>query len=244
MILWRVDYSSAATGGAAASLERRILDAALRSDILRMHLALQRIERGANHVVRVRRTHRLGDDVMHAERLEDGAHRTAGDDAGTGLGGAQQNLAGAMAALDVVMQRAARAQRHEDQVALGRFGRLADRLRHFARLAVTEADAALLVADDDERGKAEATAALDDLGDAVDVDELVDEFAVALFAVTAAVATVPTFLCHILFLVLFRKHGLMMQIRRLLRVSSRAANGSQKLRPPSRAASASALTRP
>ena len=60
-----------------------------------MHLALQRVERRANHVVRVRRTHRLGDDVLHAERLEDGAHRAAGDDAGTGLGGAQQNLAGA-----------------------------------------------------------------------------------------------------------------------------------------------------
>ena len=73
---------------------------------------------------------------------------------------------------------------------------------------MAEADAALLVADDDERGEAEAPAALDDLGDAVDVDELVDEFAVALFAVTAAIAAaVPTFLCHILFLVFFRKHG-------------------------------------
>ena len=146
---------------------------------------------------------------MHAERLEDGAHRTAGDDAGTGLGGAQQHLAGAMTALDVVMQRAARAQRHEDQFALGGFGRLADRFRHFARLAVAEADAALLVADDDERRETETPAALDDLGDAIDVDELVDEFAVALLAVTAAVAVVPTFLCHILFLVFFRKHRLM-----------------------------------
>ena len=73
---------------------------------------------------------------------------------------------------------------------------------------MTEADAALLVADDDERGKAEAPAALDDLGDAVDVDELVDEFAVALFAVSAAIAAAfPTFLCHILFLIFFRKHG-------------------------------------
>ena len=71
---------------------------------------------------------------------------------------------------------------------------------------MAEADAALLVADDDERCKTEATAALDDLGDAVDVDELVDQFAVALFAITAA-AAVPAFLCHILFLVFFRKHG-------------------------------------
>ena len=77
------------------------------------------------------------------------------------------------------MQRAALAQRHADQRALGRLGRLADRFRHFARLAVAEADAALLVADDHQRGEAEPPAALHHLGDAVDVDQLVDELAVA-----------------------------------------------------------------
>ena len=70
--------------------------------------------------------------------------------------------------------------------ALGRFRRLADRFRHLAGLAVAEADAALLVADDDERGEAEAPAALHDLGDAVDVDQPVDEFAVALVAIMLA----------------------------------------------------------
>ena len=99
---------------------------------------------------------------------------------------AQHDLARAVTAVDVVMQRAAFAQRHADQRALGGFGRLADGFRHFARLAVAEADAALLVADDDERGEAEARAALHHLGDAVDVDELVDELAVALFAVAVA----------------------------------------------------------
>ena len=91
------------------------------------------------------------------------------------------------------MQRAAFAQRDAGQRALGRLGRLADRFRHFARLAMAEADAALLVADDDERGEAEALAALHHLGDAVDVHELVDELAVALLAPAAAVATVPSF---------------------------------------------------
>ena len=81
------------------------------------------------------------------------------------------------------MQRAAFAQRNARQVALGGFRRLADRFRHFARLAVAEADAALLVADDDERGKAEAASALHHLGDAVDVNELVDELDRALPAV-------------------------------------------------------------
>jgi hypothetical protein len=85
------------------------------------------------------------------------------------------HLAGAVAADDVVMQRAAFAQRNARQIALGGIGRLADRFRHFARLAVTEADAALLVADDNERGEAEAASALHHFGDAVDVDELVDK---------------------------------------------------------------------
>src|SRR6185312_14957012 len=202
-----------------------------------MLLVLQGIECRTHHVVGVGRSHRLGDDVMHAERLEDGAHRAAGDNAGAGLGRAQQNLARSMATLDVVVQRAAGTQRHEDHVALGALGRLADGLRHLACLAVAEADAALLVADDDERGEAEATAALHHLGDTVDVDELVDEFAVALFAV-AATAAFPAFLCHILILVLFRRHGLM-------KTGALCAGGeNQKLRPASRAASASALTRP
>ena len=53
---------------------------------------------------------------------------------------------------------------------------------------MAEADAALLVADDDERGEAEPPAALHHLGDAVDVHELVEELAVALVALPVAVA--------------------------------------------------------
>ena len=79
------------------------------------------------------------------------------------------HLAGAVAAEHVVMQRAAFAQRHADQAALGGIGRLADRFRHFARLAVAEADPALLVADDDQRSEAEAPAALHHLRHTIDV---------------------------------------------------------------------------
>src|SRR5262245_63551159 len=78
------------------------------------------------------------------------------------------------------MQRTAFAQRHAQEAALGRLGGLADRLRHLARLAVAEPHPALLVADDDQRGKAEAPAALHHLRHAIDVHELVDKFAVAL----------------------------------------------------------------
>src|SRR3982074_106483 len=87
-----------------------------------------------------------------------------------------------VAAGDVVMQRAAFAQSDARQIALGRLGRLADRLGYFARLAVAESDPALLVADHDQRRETEALAALDHLRHAIDVDELVDELAVTLLA--------------------------------------------------------------
>jgi hypothetical protein len=61
---------------------------------------------------------------------------------------------------------------------------------------MTKTNAALLVANDDECCETEATAALDDLGDAVDRDKLVDEFAIALFTALAVVPLRPSFLCH------------------------------------------------
>jgi hypothetical protein len=100
---------------------------------------------------------------------------------------------------DVVMQRAALAQRHPRQAPLGGVGRLADRLRHFARLAVAEADPAFLVAHHHQRGETEAAPALDHLGHAVDVHQLVGELAVAFFAAAAAALAAMLssgFMCH------------------------------------------------
>ena len=78
-----------------------------------------------------------------------------------------------------------------------------------------------------ERGKAEAAAALHHLGHTIDVDELVGEFAVALVAVLVRVAW---FTCHIAQFHFVRAAP----VHHVIRNSS----------PPSRAASASALTRP
>src|SRR5262249_25057788 len=139
------------------------------------------------HVVRVGRADRLGNDVLDAKRLEHRAHRAAGDDAGARWRRAQGHLAGAEAATDVVVQCAAVAQRHADQAALGCLGRLADRLRHLTRLAGAVADAAALVADDDDRTKREAPAALHHLRHAIDGDQLVGQF---IFFV--AIAVTPT----------------------------------------------------
>src|ERR1700760_4453546 len=90
-----------------ARLQGRDLDVAARGDRTRRILVLQRVEGRANHVVGIRRADRLCHHVLDAERLEHGAHRAAGDDAGTGRCGAQIDTARAMASRNVVMQRAA-----------------------------------------------------------------------------------------------------------------------------------------
>ena len=107
-------------------------------------------------------------------------HRTAGNDAGAGRGCTKHDLAGAVAAVDVVMQRPRFAKRHADHLTLGLFGRLANGFGNLTGLAVAKANAAFLVADHNERGETEALTALDHLGHAVDVDQAIDEFAFAL----------------------------------------------------------------
>src|SRR6185312_5128721 len=57
--------------------------------------------------------------------------------------------------------------RHGYQTLLRRFDRLADRLGNFARFADGKTDFSLAIADDDQRAKAEAFAALDDFRNAV-----------------------------------------------------------------------------
>ncbi len=107
--------AAAASPIAAPRLQAGDLDAAPRRHRAGAVLALQRIEGGAHHVVGIRGPHRLRHDVLDTERLEDGAHRAARDDARAGLRGAQDHLAGAVAPGNVVMQRAPFAQRHADQ---------------------------------------------------------------------------------------------------------------------------------
>src|SRR5712664_4939427 len=180
----------------AARLQRGPLDVAASRNRAWRILMLQRVEGGANHVVGVRRSDRLRHHVLNAKGLEHRAHRTAGDDAGTRRCSAQVNPPRAVTAGDIVMQRTAFAQCDAGQVAFRRLGCLADGFGNFARLAVAESDPALLIADHDQGRKAEALAALDHLRHTIDVDELVDEFAVALFPAAPVAATAFAFTCH------------------------------------------------
>jgi hypothetical protein len=166
-----------------------------------------------------------------------------------------------------MVKRTAIAQRNADHRLLRGCRRLADRFRNFASLAMTEPGAALAVTNDDQCCKTETLAALHGLGNAVDVDELLDELLAALIVapasapivtapaaatVTAATTTSATgtasastasargfsLACRLDFR-LRLIGGSFGHLRSFVFVSHH-----QNSNPPSRAASASAFTRP
>src|SRR5690606_27189820 len=89
--------------------------------------------------------------------------------AGAGRSRLEQHPTRAFAADDLVGDGRA-GERDLEEVLASLLGALLDGEGHLLGLAVAEPDAAVAVADHDEGGEAEATTALHDLGDAVDVD--------------------------------------------------------------------------
>src|SRR4051794_8245866 len=147
--------------------------ATARSDRLGTLEPTQRIDGRMHDVDGVVGAERLAEYVMDAGALQDGAHRTTGDDAGTGTRRTQEHDAGCLLALDGVRDGALDAG-HLEEVLLGLLDALGDRRGHLLGLAVADADGAVAVAHHDERGEAEAAAALDDLCHAVDRDDPLD----------------------------------------------------------------------
>src|SRR5919198_2773650 len=91
------------------------------------------------HVVRVVRAQGLGEDVLHAGRLEHRPHGAAGDDARARHRRLQEYPARAEVTRDLA-GNGRLPQRHEDQILLRVLDRLADRLRHLVGLAEPDAD--------------------------------------------------------------------------------------------------------
>src|SRR5581483_9339945 len=102
----------------------------------------------------------------------------ASDHAGAGRRGLDQHLR-RTEAREHRMRDGAVAHRHRDQVLACDGRTLADRVRHFVRLAHTRAHTPLAVTHHDDGGKAEAPAALHNLRHAVDEDDLLGELALA-----------------------------------------------------------------
>src|SRR6266536_2530415 len=116
-------------------------------------------------------------------------HGSAGDDAGPRRGGLEEHAPGAVVTDDLVGDGRA-CERDLYQAAAGGFDGLAHCLAHLVRLAGGDPDAPLPVAHRDERVEAEAPAALHDLRDPVDGNDVLDE-PVALALPLARVAPPP-----------------------------------------------------
>src|SRR5690606_4436599 len=125
-----------------------------------------------------------------------GAHGAAGDHAGTLGGRLHEHARRAVAGLDRVPQGRA-VEVDVAQVLARVLHRLLERDRHFARLAVADADLAVAVAPHVQRAEGELAAALDGLADAVGRDHLLVHAVVDLFPVAIAVAAaVFAWFCH------------------------------------------------
>src|SRR5450756_1083282 len=145
-----------------------------RGDLLRGRETAQGLDRGANDVHRVRGAVDLRKDVADAGGLHHRADGAAGDDARPLRGGLEQHPGGRELGADLVRDGGPHG-RDSDEVLLRVLDALADGLGHLAGLAEPGADVAVAVTDDDDRGEAEASPALDDLGDAVDLDDTLFE---------------------------------------------------------------------
>src|SRR5687767_11709490 len=111
--------------------------ATLGGDPARRGPRLQALDRRAHQVDRVTRTDGLADDVLHTRRFEHGAHRAAGDHAGTFRSGLHVDASRTMVGLDRVPDGTV-VQFDVDQRLARVFHRLLDCDRPFTRLAVSE----------------------------------------------------------------------------------------------------------
>src|ERR1700712_4079258 len=90
--------------------------ATLGGDFRGRRSALQAVQRGANHVVRIRRTVALGHDVSDTHDFEDSAHRAASNHAGTSRSRCHDDVCSTVLTDHVVVDRAI-AQADLDHVA-------------------------------------------------------------------------------------------------------------------------------
>src|SRR5690606_16789668 len=114
------------------------------SDILGRLERTQRFHGRMDDVVRIAGAENLAQDVLDSCRLEHGANRAAGDDARTGAGRAEQDVACARMTDHPVGDGPVH-ERDAHQALLRSLVALADGIGHLVGLAETNADVALAV---------------------------------------------------------------------------------------------------
>jgi hypothetical protein len=125
---------------------------------------------------------------MDSGALENGANGTTSDNTSSSRRRTKQNDTGRCFTLDGVRNSESRA-RNAEEVLLRVFDALRDREGNFAGLAVADTDESVTVTDDDESGERKAATTLDDLRNAVDRNDLLEEGALLNFTATAVITT-------------------------------------------------------
>src|SRR5512140_13603 len=172
-------------------LQASDLDVTLARDLLDRRQVMQSMERRTHHVVRIRGSQALRQNVAHARALEHRTHRGARDHAGSRSGRFHQHATGTVLADDLVRNRAPR-ERNARHVATRGIHRLAHRLRHLVRLAGGHAHLPATIANGDERIEAEAASALHDLRDAIDRDHVLEQIGALAIPSTRLTSPAPS----------------------------------------------------
>src|SRR6185436_2402557 len=154
--------------------------AALRRDLGCGAHALQSVDRGANHVIGIRRTEALGQDVGHAHDFENRPHGSAGDDPGSFRCRLHEHLRRAVMADNGVLERAV-FETDLDHLAARLVHGFLHGHRHFPGLALAHADTTIAVAHHGQGRKTKYATALHHLGDAVDRHHLFAHAIAAIF---------------------------------------------------------------
>ena len=113
----------------------------------------------------------LAKDVLYASELEDGTSCAASDNAGTRSSRLKKNATSTVLTDDLVRKRASFGQRNGEHVLLRILNALLDGGGHFLGLAHADTHAALAVTNDYQSGECETTTTLDNLGNAIDIDD-------------------------------------------------------------------------
>ncbi len=132
--------------------------------------ALKSVHRRGDDVLFVARAERLGEHIVDPRRRDDRTNRPASDNASTRTGRLEQNSSCAGTTNDLV-RNGHPIKGHLEHILARAVIALANGFRDLVGLTEANADMTGFITHDDERRKAEAAAAFDHLGDAVDVDD-------------------------------------------------------------------------
>src|SRR5580698_4101812 len=139
-------------------------------NLLRRSKRAQSRDRRHDHVDRIVGAETFGQNIVDSGQLEYRAHRSPSDDAGAGSRGFQQDGSRADF-MSHFVRNGAIDHRYGDEAFTSLLDTLANRFGHLAGPSDCETDLAFAVADDDQCTKAEALAALNDLGNAIDAHD-------------------------------------------------------------------------